>query len=370
MISVEKNIIPTELFFKKEYNLKKLLNDKGNPQNNFKVINVVGTNGKGSTANYLYNNLNSKYKSVGLFFSPAFLFHNERIQVNNNYIDDKTLLELINNNTKLFLKYELTFFEIWTYIAIEYFNKMKVEIAVIEAGIGGVKDSTNLFENQLAVCLTSLGFDHVEVLGNSIESIIENKIKIVKNNNKIYTTSINKQYENIFKSFVNNKIIYCEPTNDLTYQKYNQGIAKKLLEDLNIKSFNFQKTLLGRRTILNKEPSFIIDGCHNLDGAIALVNSIDNIKDYTILFTSSKGRENNEMIEFLKNKCKEFYVTTFDHIKAWNFDLVQNKNKVFNWKQFLNDNIKKNILVCGSLYFIPLVYEWYGEQNDKFLFDY
>ncbi|QGS51515.1 Mur ligase family protein [Spiroplasma tabanidicola] len=359
MINVEEEIVPMSLFFKKQYNLKKLLAEQKNPQNNFKVISVVGTNGKGSTSNYIYKNLYKNNKSVGLFFSPAFIYHNERIQVNNQWIEDEILLKIIEDSKPLFEKYELTFFEIWTYIAIVYFNLKKIELAVVEAGIGGMKDATSLFENQIAVCLTSIGFDHTDVLGNKIENIIENKIKIVKNNNKIYTTINNYKYDDIFKSFVSNEIIYCEPTNNLTYQKYNQGIAKEVLKLFNIQFDANTNVPLGRQSVLKEDPNFIIDGCHNFNGAEELVKSIKDLDKYTILFASSKGRENSEMVAFLKSKCKEFYVTTFDHFKAWELNLVNEDNKVYDWKQFLNDNINKDILVCGSLYFIPLVYRWF-----------
>ncbi|AOG60033.1 folylpolyglutamate synthase [Spiroplasma helicoides] len=367
MISVSQEIIPSSILFRKQYNLKKLLEDLNNPQDNFKVINVVGTNGKGSTSTFIYKNLFQKYRNVGLFTSPAFLYHNERIQVNNEFIPDDFLKKSIGNNFDLFKKYELTFFEIWTFIAIEYFNFKKIEIAVIEAGIGGVKDATSVFNNQICVCVTSIGLDHIEVLGNKIENIIENKIKIAKHNSKIYTTKKNYNYLEHFKKYTSNEIIFCEDFDDKTYQKYNKGIAKKVLESLGITYDINTEPPLGRQTILNKDPLFIIDGCHNLDGAQELVKSIKNIEEFTILFGSSVGRENNDMVKFLDSRFKNFYVTKFDHMKAWDLNLVNAKNKVYDWKEFLK-NSDCNILVCGSLYFIPLVYDWYKEEKNDLIY--
>ncbi|QEH61297.1 folylpolyglutamate synthase [Spiroplasma chinense] len=361
MISVNGELVKTKVQFAKEYNLKKLLEEKGNPQNNFKVINVVGTNGKGSTSNYIYQNLLLNNKKAGMFFSPAFIFQNERIQVNGNFIGDNDLKELLEKNNSLFEKYNLTFFEIWTYIAIEYFNQNKIEYAVVEAGIGGRRDSTNCFENQIAVCLTSIGFDHTEILGDTIEKIVWNKLGIVKGNSKIYTTEKNKKYEKEFLQNTNNEIVFCENTSDFGFQKYNKSIAKKLIKDLNLKFSENIKAPLGRNTVLKSDPIWVMDGCHNLDGATELANSVKDIDTYTMLFASSTGREKNEMINFLESKVKNFYVTEFEHPKAWNINDVEHKNKVYNWKEFLEKNKDTKLIICGSLYFIPQVYEWFEE---------
>ncbi|AHI52417.1 bifunctional folylpolyglutamate synthase/dihydrofolate synthase [Spiroplasma culicicola] len=359
MISVNEIIIDTNLLFKRQYNLKKLLVDQGNPQNNFQVINIVGTNGKGSTSNYIYKNLNKKYQNYGLFISPAFLYHNERVQVNGKWIDDETLLKIIEDNKELFLKYELTFFEIWTYIAIIYFNLKKIEIAVIEAGIGGVKDSTNLFENQILVGLTSIGYDHTEILGESIDSIIENKVKIVKKDNPLFTIEKNLKYKKIIEQYCKNKIIYCSSVATETgYQKYNKGLAKAILNYLEIDFDLNTEAPLGRKTILRTNPSLIIDGCHNLDGVEELINSIENISEYKILFATSNHKNYQEMIDYIKQYNDQIYICEFDHFKTWSIENVKYENKVNDWKQWLTENKDSKILVCGSLYFIPLVYHW------------
>lgn len=365
MISVKENLITTDLLFKKNYNLKKLLAVRGNPQNTFQVINVVGTNGKGSTANYIYKNLVEHNYAVGLFFSPAFLYQNERIQVNGNYISDVDLKRILQAEAELIKEYELTFFEIWTYIAILYFLEKKVQIAVVEAGIGGIKDSTNCFANQLAVCLTAIGLDHIEVLGDSVEKIIANKIQIAKNDVKIFTSTNNQIYAELFKKHTTNEIIYCEDYQaEQSFQKYNKAIAREVLKLFKVDFDNNTTAPLGRCTILREQPRLIIDGCHNLNGAQALVESIKDLKSMTILLASSIGKEQNEMLDYLKSSCAELFVTSFDHPRAWNLDEVACENKVSDWKQFLKDNEQKDILVCGSLYFVPQVYEWIvGEKN-------
>ncbi|AUB31127.1 bifunctional folylpolyglutamate synthase/dihydrofolate synthase [Spiroplasma floricola] len=365
MINVEEELISSDIIFKKNYNLKKLLKDLGNPQNNFNIISIVGTNGKGSTSQFIFSGLKKKFKKVGLFISPAFIYQNERIQFNTEMISDNDLKRLLLENEELIKKYELTFFEIWTFIAILYFNEKKVDIAVIEAGIGGVKDSTNVFEKQLAVCVTSLGLDHQEILGSSIEEIIQQKLLIAKENVKIFISADNLKYKEIIDKVNNNAKVYTKQINDPIYfQSFNKGLALELLQYLNISVTHFDISPLGRYTILKKDPLFILDGCHNYDGALKLSKQIKDIDNLIILFGSSEGKDQIEMLKVFKELKKEIFLTEFVHKKAWKID----KSKfaefkiIDNWEIFLANNKDKNILVCGSLYFIPLVYKWFEGQ--------
>ncbi|WP_339029857.1 bifunctional folylpolyglutamate synthase/dihydrofolate synthase [Spiroplasma endosymbiont of Cantharis nigra] len=365
MISVEENLIPSEIIFKKNYNLKKLLEDIGNPQNSFNVINVVGTNGKGSTSQFIFNGLKTKFKKVGLFISPAFLNQNERIQYNGEMISDENLKRLLAENQKLIKKYELTFFEIWTLIAILYFYELKIDIAVIEAGIGGLKDSTNVFEKQLAVCVTSLGMDHQEVLGYTIEEIIYQKLTIAKQNVKIFLSADNIKYKKIIKKVNDNPKVFTKKIIDPIYfQSFNKGLAIELLNYLGITINSFEEAPLGRYSLLKKEPMFIIDGCHNYDGALKLSKQIKQINDLIILFGASEGKDYKKILDGLKKRDRKIYLTEFDHKKSWKINKREfaDFTIVKDWKNFLKDNEHKNILVCGSLYFIPLIYKWKEEE--------
>lgn len=360
MISVDKKLIPFKTYFQRQYNLSKLLNDIGNPQNKFEVVNIVGTNGKGSTAKFIYDNLVGKIANIGLFTSPAFLFHNERIKVNENFITDKQLKAIIKKYKKTFANYKLTFFEIWTFVAIIYFTHMNVEFAIIEAGIGGILDSTNVFQNQKAVCITTIDLDHTEVLGSKVENIIEQKIGIVKPNAKVFISNDNLKYKDIISMYCKNDIDYCKIfQGEQTYQKYNKGLAKELVEYLGYSFTSYLEPPLGRLTILNKNPLLLIDGCHNISGARELSKECKKIPNLTILFAAIKGKEQNEMIEVLEKSCDKLFVTTFKHFKSWDINKVDHPNRVKNWKKFLRKNKDKSILICGSLYFIPLIYKWF-----------
>ncbi|AKU79308.1 bifunctional folylpolyglutamate synthase/dihydrofolate synthase [Spiroplasma turonicum] len=367
MIKVDDIFIKTNSLFSKKYNLKKLLSDIGNPQDNLKVINVVGTNGKGSTSKFIYDGLLTKYKNVGLFTSPAFLYQNERIQLNNNLIGDDELKSIYDYYEKNYLQYELTFFEIWTFIAILFFSKYKMDYVVVEAGIGGLLDCTNLFNNQVAVCLTSVSMDHEELLGNSIESIINHKIKITKKNSPVFISEDNFIYKNFIDNYKDIKLIYTNKIKtEVDYQSANAGLAKELLKYLNVDFTNFIAPV-GRFTILNENPLFLIDGCHNIDGVKKFVQEIKKYGDFIFLYASSKEKDHNQIINYLKENVSNLYITEFDHIKSWKIsnEIKARFNYVNNWKIFLNKNIYNNIVVCGSLYFIPQVFEWYRSELDE-----
>ncbi|ASP27833.1 folylpolyglutamate synthase [Spiroplasma corruscae] len=365
MIRVDESFIETKILFRKKYNLKKLLEDVGNPQNNIKVINVVGTNGKGSTSKFIYDGLRTKYQNVGLFISPAFIYQNERVQANGQYIDDESLKKIYEDNKKTFLEYELTFFEIWTFIAIVYFNAKGVEYAVIEAGIGGKLDCTNLFNNQVAVCLTSISFDHTELLGNTIEEIIDHKINITKLNNPVFISNDNIKYKKIINKYTSLNIVYTKKAkSNISYQKANVGLAKKVLDYLGIKVSTFIPPI-GRFTILREKPLLLIDGCHNIDGLMKFTKDAKKYKNFKLVYASSKDKDYLTSLNFLRKKFKNIYITEFNHQKSW---IVPNELKgkytfIDNWQSFLDKNIYNNIVVCGSLYFIPQVLEWYRSNK-------
>jgi dihydrofolate synthase/folylpolyglutamate synthase len=374
MISVTKEIFKYDNNFQKQYNLKKCLIDKNNIQNNFPVINVVGTNGKGSVSNLLSHGFQSKYQKVGLFVSPAFLYHNERIQINNVPISDEDLMRHIKNVEADIKKYSLTFFEIWTLIAINYFVENKIDFAIIEAGIGGRKDATTVFENQVAVAITSIGLDHNEILGETVDEIIIEKEMIAKENAVIFVSYDSRSHINKIKNdMIYNEVIYGEKgMNIFSYQRNNYGLAKTILNYYGIDEDTIKdvKPPLGRLTVLRRKPFLIIDGCHNEDGVTKMIKSLKTIIPTTnlkIVFATSAQKNADVMIKQLSKLSSQVFLTEFDHPKSWNVP-EQFEDKKVDWKEFLDDNKNNNIIVCGSLYFVPQVYEWYmkwvGEWTD------
>ncbi|AVP49484.1 bifunctional folylpolyglutamate synthase/dihydrofolate synthase [Williamsoniiplasma luminosum] len=369
MIKVDQEIIPVHQRFAQEYNLGKALKKLNHPEKNIPTINIVGTNGKGSTSLFLAKTLEQKYQKVGLFTSPAFVYHNERIQINGQMISDEDLkkyLQLIESEIK---EFNLTFFEIWTLIMILYFNDQKVDIAVVEAGIGGLKDATNLMSEQIITLLTSISFDHTEVLGEKIEDIIVQKLGIVKPKTKLIVSHDNLQYQDTIIELLKDKdvqIIWADLFDDvISYQGRNKGLVSRALEVLQIQHKNLNLAPpLGRYTILQSDPKWVIDGAHNLDGITQLIQTVKQQNwNPIILFASSTYKNHQEILDLLQQNFDQVYITHFDHFKSWDIRKIKNINKVKDWQVFLKEYSNKDILICGSLYFVPLVYEWFNNRG-------
>ncbi|AGM25755.1 folylpolyglutamate synthase [Spiroplasma syrphidicola EA-1] len=373
-MDVKKKIFKSNLF-SKTYNLKKLLAEKyDNAQNKIKVINVIGTNGKGSVSNYLQKQLMNSFPKVGLLTSPAFLKHNERIKINNDFISDRNLKKLWKAVQGEAKEYQLTFFEIWVLMTIRYFIIEKVEVAVIEAGIGGELDATNVFANQWGVLLTSVSLDHTEILGPTVEEIALSKIKIWRGECPVYLSNSCQKYLPTIQEIVpGDKITVAEKYQHAInyFQEFNVGLVIAFLKNNNLPiNYDLFKTppLLGRFTILSKSPYFIIDGAHNVEGIEACIQAFEELEhldkeNTVVLYAASKKKDFQSALAILKEHFgSKLYITNFKNPLAWEIDDVVFNNKVKKWEQFLKQNKNKNILVCGSLYFIPLVYKFYVER--------
>jgi dihydrofolate synthase/folylpolyglutamate synthase len=161
-------------------NIIKLCNALGNPQNNFPVIHIAGTNGKGSTSHYLASVLQSAgYKKVGLHTSPHLKDFRERIKISGELIPEKDVIDFVNANKQLVEQMDCSFFELSVAMTFWYFAKEKCDIAVIETGLGGRLDSTNIVEPIVSV-ITNISFDHVALLGDTLPKIAAEKAGIIK----------------------------------------------------------------------------------------------------------------------------------------------------------------------------------------------
>mgnify|MGYP001230012577 CR=1 FL=1 len=157
-----------------------LLDEINNPQNNFKCIHVAGTNGKGTTSALIQKILCLSGKKVGLYTSPHLIRFNERIRVNGKSISDYHVIKFFKNVHKKIQQIQSTFFEVCTAMAFDYFNKQNVDVAVIETGLGGRLDSTNVINPELSV-ITPISYDHQNILGEKLETIAYEKAGIIKN---------------------------------------------------------------------------------------------------------------------------------------------------------------------------------------------
>ena len=268
-------------------NLAKHLN---HPEDRFKSIHVGGTNGKGSTSHMLASILQESGYKVGLYTSPHLKDFRERIRINGEVISKQFVIGFIKRNKAFLEANHLSFFEMTVGMAFDYFAKQKVDIAIIEVGLGGRLDSTNIIRPELAV-ITNIGFDHTQFLGDTLKKIAAEKAGIIKKNVPVVIGETDPETNDVFKSkckelnadiYFADQIIDKVIESDLkgSYQKHNIKTviqSAKILEGLGFKIFdkNLKRGLLnvvkntrlqGRWQILNNEPKIVCDTAHNKEG--------------------------------------------------------------------------------------------------------
>lgn len=305
-------------------NIKVLCKHLNHPEKAFQSIHIGGTNGKGSTASILTSVLVENNLNVGKFTSPHYFDFRERIQIGNEFISETDVIEFIEK-TKLFIEeIRPSFFEITTAMAFWYFQKEQVDIAVIEVGLGGRLDSTNIISPILSV-ITNISIDHQAILGNTIEEIANEKAGIIKPNTPVIIGKTQEKSQSIFQkaaaqnhstihfadqelkltsSYLNvkegiHKITLHNKQNEIHlstslfghYQQENIQTAYRAFQTLQpmlqLKQNSFQNGLtnldentffIGRFQLLSKKPLTITDSCHNLDGIRTFLNQIETIQ--------------------------------------------------------------------------------------------
>ena len=302
-------------------NIKTLLGLLGNPEDSLKIIHVAGTNGKGSTSSFIYSALMKAGKSVGLYSSPFLQVFNERIRVNDEYIDNESLAELtalVKSKIDIMLEDDMdhpTEFEIVTAIAFLYYKKMNVDFVVLEVGMGGRLDSTNAIRNKICSVITPVAMDHVDYLGNTLGDIAGEKAGIIKEQGlciihpqekealeKISLISKIKSaelivadafdYEIVHEDLKGTKFIFEDEIYKIKllgrHQIRNAIVAITVLRELHRrghvhlnKEFIYEglKSAVwpGRLEIIHKDPVLMIDGAHNTHGAGSLKEAIKGL---------------------------------------------------------------------------------------------
>lgn len=230
-------------------NAKKVSELLGNPSDKYKTIHVAGTNGKGSTCYKIYSVLKMSRFKVGIFTSPHILSLRERIMVNDELISEDELVFLVNQilNKSEEAEVELTFFEIITLVAFQHFLNEQVEYAIIETGLGGKQDATNILKHPEVIVITSIGFDHMNILGPDLSSICNEKIGIFKKNANIVVGPSVSIYRNVFEKAktlsCNLRIVPPEPRGETTNEE-NSRIALEVCKILSIKMDSLIESVL------------------------------------------------------------------------------------------------------------------------------
>lgn len=308
-------------------NTLKLCNYLDNPQNGFTSIHIAGTNGKGSTSHMLASILQSAGYRVGLYTSPHLKSFTERIRLNGKEIDPGFVVEFVNKHHRFFSSFDPSFFEITVAMAFDYFNQQKVDVAVIETGLGGRLDSTNIITPILSV-ITNIGFDHQNLLGNTLEKIALEKAGIIKKNVPVVIGEQQPETMDVFTTKAGSMqapIVFADEVYKLThadvqitqgknYQVFNyQGKEKNIeiktdqlgiyqrkncktvltaIDELNktgvfnipeqavlqgMKEVTATTGLLGRWQILGNHPLIIADTGHNVDGMQQIVTQLEMV---------------------------------------------------------------------------------------------
>lgn len=391
--------------------IEHLLSLLGNPHDKLKCIHVAGTNGKGSVCTYLNSILIEAGFKVGLYTSPHFYKLNERIKINNKAISDKDIARLVGV-VKPFAERvskelgDLTFFEVTTAMAFIYFAEKNTDFVVLEVGLGGRLDATNVV-NPLVSVITNVSRDHIDLLGSEIEKIADEKASIIKEHGLVVTAASKKALEVIEKKCREKKALLCVVGDEVffkrtsltlerqefnltffgnTYklstqllgrhQMSNAAIAFSVIELL--KSFHnlvisegivekgfFKAKIPCRLELMQKKPIVFLDGAHNPDGIKKLTKAVSEIPHNKIflVFGCSYNKEYKKMISTIAKKVSSVFVTETKLAVPLNAEKL-----LFEFKKHLSDvtlekDVKKSVkkalskaggndmvLVTGSLY--------------------
>ncbi|MBS2969900.1 bifunctional folylpolyglutamate synthase/dihydrofolate synthase [Metabacillus sp. KIGAM252] len=403
----------------------------GNPHKKIPVIHVAGTNGKGSTVSYMRSILNEAGYKAGTFTSPYLETFNERISMNGIPISDADLVRLANAIKPVAERVEAetneapTEFEIITAMAFLYFGEMNPpDYVLLETGLGGRLDSTNIAEPILSI-ITNAGFDHMNILGNTIEEIATEKAGIIKRNTPVVTgVEKSKGLEQIRKKAADeNAEVYVLGQDFQTseVQSHTEGETFSFTspfgnwKDLQISMFGVHQTVnaslaltalsllkekghiqlsdeqvrqglyaakwSGRYEVISREPLIVIDGAHNLEGVQSLTKTLrshERGKTIHMLFTALEDKEYGKMLNELEKAADYLYFTEFDFPRAassaslYNACRIENKRIAEDWKLFLKEfpknlNRDEMLIICGSLYFISQVRQYLLADKKKIL---
>lgn len=401
-------------------NITNLMEKLGNPQDKLNKIHIAGTNGKGSCSAFLNSVLISQGYKVGLFTSPSVYNFEERIRINNKNIKEDVLVDLMKKVREVAKELECfpSDFELITAIAFLYFYIEKCDFVILEVGLGGRLDATNIIKNPLITLITSISFDHQQFLGNTLEEIAFEKAGILKENTDLILYSQSKEVMDTILKIAKEKNVKVYK-NDLekievlqnntfgeiiNYKNYN-NLKINLLGNHQIKNatvcleaiYNLRKKGIKisdksvyegfetvkwpcRFEIIRRHPDFILDGAHNVDGIDKFVKNIQfyypkNKK--VAIFGVLSDKDYNGMLKKIIPVFDVFLTVTPDSQRAMKSDELKEKIKaltncpVFSFEDY-NDAIKKSLEIAqkddiiatfGSLYFVGEIRKLMGVED-------
>lgn len=372
-------------------NTFKILSILGNPQNELKFIHVAGSNGKGSTCSMIASTLTEAGYEVGLFTSPHIESYTERIRINGNPISKESVVRFVNEIRKTELDFDPSFFEMTFALALQHFANQKCDICVIETGLGGRLDATNVITPLLSV-ITNISLEHTQILGDTLELIAEEKAGIIKKGIPIVTAEKNPIIQEVFKEkaeklcapFILSDQSHEIPSNFPLLGKHQQDnfrLAKTSLnalgkfgfshssEDvyLGLQNLSQNTGLKARLQVWKNNPLTILDVSHNPDGIKSTLEAINELNKgnlHIIYGTSSDKAISSILAEFPRDA--KLYLTAFTNPRSATIHQLQEaaeENKLDSVHFFTNakssfeqaQNTAKQsdtILIIGSFFLI------------------
>ena len=367
-----------------------LANHLRNPEQQLKCIHVAGTNGKGSTSHLLASVLQEAGYKVGLYTSPHLKDFRERIKINGKEISEDFICDFVSKNKAFFEENQLSFFEMTVGLAFEYFVKEQTDINIIEVGMGGRLDSTNIITPLLSI-ITNIGLDHTQFLGNTLESIAFEKAGIIKNNIPVVIGEYTPETKAVFlaKSKETNSDIYF--ASDLIsetlpstllgdYQVHNKKTVQKAIKimvtqnNFKISEENIRNGFLqvitntglqGRWQQLNENPKVICDTAHNSHGLKIVLNQIqkEEFNKLHIVLGVVNDKDLDEILPLLPKNATYYYCkpniprglnAEILHQKGIDFGLI---GKVYNsvsnaYHEALKNANKNDFIYIGGSTFV------------------
>ncbi|WP_103663681.1 bifunctional folylpolyglutamate synthase/dihydrofolate synthase [Gracilimonas amylolytica] len=370
----------------------------GNPHRELPAVHIAGTNGKGTTGYLLETVYHEAGYSTGLFTSPHLIRYNERIRVDMEEIPNEALLEFFNAWGNHLEDIRLSYFEISTVIAFWYFRKMKVDLAIIETGLGGRLDSTNIIQPLLSV-ITSVGLDHQDILGDSLEEIAGEKAGIIKKSTPVIIGKMPEAAEQVCEAAARKRkapIVYARSAQP----EWNEGVislnkpeisfvthfresinmwniatvweAKEILSDRYPVSDPSFKTAIenfkgapGRFEKIHPKYDWYFSGSHNKDALNSSLNAVKELKapeETVLVFSAMKDKVTADFLDNFRYFGKRYFVeqsgdraAKFDDIKKQISTLRMDES---NAGIILNELKSELVIFMGSFYFYPIVRRW------------
>lgn len=369
-----------------------------NPHDTLNIIHIAGTNGKGSSANYIRSILNEAGYKVATFTSPYMITHLDRIRIDDVNIKEDAFVELTNRYYDSWMAWDLSMFEIDMCLAVLYFVREGVDFAIFEVGIGGRLDTTNIVTPLISV-ITNIGLDHTELLGNTYEKIAAEKAGIIKPGIDLITSEWKRECLRIFREHTEKAHSICITTNEVQnlrndpfihfdykkykdiqlstaarYQCYNASLALETCQYLQqhhsaeIQETHIRKGLqaaiwIGRFEIISQYPLIILDGAHNAHGIHALCENLQQMQGVQIIFSVLKDKNFEEMLDALEKVSDDISVCSFQNERALDIQVLRKRTHIHiveNYKLAIQQALAKRgtIVITGSLYFISEVRQY------------